>query len=697
MLCPRCGSEAPDVSDRCENCGLALVETKASVGRKGPYQPGDVVLERYEIRERIAAEPLYWSYIAHDLDSEVPVLVRAVRRTILPGRLDHQSFARRLEPLFTLDLGGVSQLRRIERDGGNTLVVSELVDGLPLRSLIDLRRQDGRAFSALETLAVLTLVAEALEAAIPVIHHGDLRPTHVLVGDEGLDLEALGIAAALPWEETVRALKDSPEVCGYLAPEVLEGRQADSRSDIYSLAIIACELLTGRVPPSEPSLLDDFLAHLPPMTDDVLRRSLSPDMARRDATPMELVKALAAVLGVEPPCGPRSGPSTPSQGVLHDPTIEIARDEDGTLPFAPSHVIRRATEPAEVPRDPSVPAEPDREGTQQISDDMLEPVEEDDTDAGEVDRAPAASTEPAPDETRDVTQDALRPLAGFGSEPLQVSLLSTPGSTPREPDVESIRSLGLDPKLVRAARRLDRERVGLDDESPTIRKKVDGTRRGENDGAAAAAGVYVVPRPVDLMPPSEEPAGPAPEDPGETADDEVEAPVVVATRPAPALDPDATIPRPVVPAPARPLGTGHAPIPTERSGSPGMEELPSPAAPLHPIPEALLGSTLGPSSSASPVARPFRLYSRLTLTRRWSRKRCRPWSSTRRSPRRSGRPSAPWTSRRTAWSGQRTSRTRPRGALWSVRRRRSGGGSSRSRWPEGCCSPPPACWSCGRS
>lgn len=434
--------------ERCENCGLALIETQSGVAVKGPYKVGDVAAERYEIHERVGVEPLYWTYAAYDLEHELPVMVRAVRRTILPRSLDSQSFARRLAPLTSLDLPGVTGLRRVDRDEGITLVISELVDGLPLRSLMDLRRDDNRAFSALETIAVLALVAEALEAAAPVTHHGDLRPTHLLIREDELRVEAMGVAAALPWEETVRALKDAPATSAYLAPEVLEGQFSDSRSDIYSLAMIACELLTGRPPPIDTALLDDYLNGLPPMTDDILRRALSPDAARRDAAPSELVEALAVVLGVEP-LRPRRGTDALDgpRAAPPDATVEVVRDDDGdTRPAARVKVEGFS-------RDPAVPAFPSPEGTQQITEDMIEPLDEDD------------DAETAP---REIEPDPAIVGALAADEPSGSGEEDQLEDWPEVPDVESIRSLGLDPRLVRAARKLDDERS---DDSPTIRRE----------------------------------------------------------------------------------------------------------------------------------------------------------------------------------------------------------------------------------
>lgn len=596
MQCPRCGSEAPDWSERCDNCGLALVETKAGVDRKGPFRLGDVVAERYEIRDRIGVEPLYWAYTALDQEHEQPVMLRVIRRTILPRRQDHKTFARRMEPLTALDLDGVARFLRLDRDGGNTIVVSELVDGLSLRSLIDARRQDGRAFSALETITVLTLVAEALEVAAPVIHHGDLRPLHVLIRDSDLYVEALGVAAALPWEETVRALRASPDSSGYLAPEVMEGSFSDTRSDIYSLAILACEMLTGRLPPVEPGLLEEYLHHLPAITDDILRRALSDDISRRDAAPTELVEALAVVLGVEPLRSTSNEEAITAIGTkvsLHDPTIEIRRDVDGTTPFLEPSSDEQESRDA-VPRDPSQPAEAAREGTQKITEDMLEPFH-DKASGDEVSRDPAVPATAAAEGTQQITVDMLQPL----DEPTAASLEDAEGLVAQLPfeesEVESFRSLGLDPKLVRAARRLDDARDTFDDEAPTLRKKTT-PRIGFGD--------YVIPVP---SPP--DPEGDGPEELAEEPDEGFEAesandsgePGLGEGLGAP-LEEDLELTERTPPPPSRgtPPSKEQIDIPADAHGSPwtadldslSVDQVTSPASAE--MPQALGAGSLGP-------------------------------------------------------------------------------------------------------
>jgi serine/threonine protein kinase len=502
VLCPRCGSQLPEWTSRCDNCGLALIETQVAVDRKGPYRIGDVVAERYELRDRVSAGPLYWSYAAFDQEEERPVALHAVRPTLLLGEQDHERFVAKIEPLLSLEAPGVARLLRVERDEGTTLLVSELIDGLPLRALIQLRRQESLAFSASEALALLSSTADALETAAARCAHGDLRPSHVLVLEDTVRLDGFGLAAAFPPEETVRALKDDPEASGYLAPEVREGRFGDRRSDVYALAVIACELLTGRVPPALGVGLEDFLRHAPPLSEEVIRRSLSPEVATRDASPLELVEALSAVLGAETwrPPPKRAGSAEPS--FPKDPALPVEAADGGTIPaispFAylppsPSGVKEREadetqkTDASQVERiaatledetgdegagqaegggAPAISVQPAAEGTVQITADMIEPdssvvdvaaAKEGKAAASDaVERDPAISVQPAAEGTVQITADMI--------EPVEEDYVTSPrGHAPERPLERSgpagpVRDLGLDPRLVRAAKQLDSQR-----------------------------------------------------------------------------------------------------------------------------------------------------------------------------------------------------------------------------------------------
>ncbi len=512
----------------------------------GPYRIGDVAAERYDVRERFGTSPLYWTYGAFDQEEESPVTLRVVRQTILPRSRDHRTFAERLAPLRSLVTPSIATLLGVERDEGKSIIISQLCDGLSLKTMLDIRRVESRAFSAVETLSVLSAVAEALGEGADASIHGDLRPPHILLHDKSLVLEAMGIAAALPQEETVRALENDPEASGYLAPEILAGHRGDQRADVYALAMITGELLTGRMPPVQEAGLEEFLRHLPPLADEILRRCLSQDPKKRDESPSDLVEALSAILGaetwkcarepltmpkdpnilVEPASDgtiPMISPLALTEGLPKDPSIPVLPAPDGTIPMAyplqlnPSHlnetphdadatvettaavveravaalekeeepqttgeeedpptIVSKANHETPVEKDPWKPAAPTTEGTQQITADMFESVDDDDdsftndlrSEGASERRSPSGAAGHSPEMSKDprvaVTPDSsgTQQITADMFEPLD----EDDDGEPRHPKGQSF---DLDPKLVRAARRLDKEKAGPDEPTAT--------------------------------------------------------------------------------------------------------------------------------------------------------------------------------------------------------------------------------------
>src|SRR5215471_3909128 len=185
---------------------------------------------------------------------------------------------------------------------GTPYIVMELVAG---RSLAQRLRAGGP--SVAETLRVGRLVAAALDHAHGLgIVHRDVKPANVLLGDDGaVQLTDFGIAQAgrdrggpgAPW-----AGLGTP---AYMAPEQRLGERATARTDVYALAVVLAELLTGRTPggPADPggAPVDPLLA---PAVDAVLARGLAREPRRRPATAGDLVRALSAAIDAPRADGP---------------------------------------------------------------------------------------------------------------------------------------------------------------------------------------------------------------------------------------------------------------------------------------------------------------------------------------------------------------------------------------------------------
>lgn len=153
--------------------------------------------------------------------------------------------------------------------------------------------------AAAEALRVGGQIAAALDHAHGMgVVHRDVKPGNVILGDDGVvRLVDFGIAQAgrepgEPW-----AGLGTP---AYMAPEQRAGRRAGPQTDVYSLAIVLHELLTGRPPRPDGT----GRACLPAAADRVLAHGLAPEPGRRPASAGELVSALAAALGEARRVGP---------------------------------------------------------------------------------------------------------------------------------------------------------------------------------------------------------------------------------------------------------------------------------------------------------------------------------------------------------------------------------------------------------
>lgn len=187
-------------------------------------------------------------------------------------------------------------------DIGDDFLVMEFVEGSTLRELI---RSAGRIQPA-ETLRLLGPVADAIDHAHRAgIVHRDIKPANVIVQPDGqpklMDFGVAHLAASVM--TTAGQVLGSPS---YMAPEQIAGLELSGRADVYSLAVVAYEMLTGQAPfqgqtitqviyqvmheiPPPPRKLH---AGLPARYDDVFARGLAKDPAQRFASAGELVAAL---------------------------------------------------------------------------------------------------------------------------------------------------------------------------------------------------------------------------------------------------------------------------------------------------------------------------------------------------------------------------------------------------------------------
>ena len=308
---------------------------------------GELLGERYLLIERIGSGGMATVWLARDerLGREV-----AVKRMHLTAP---ENAAKRL--MREAKLGAVLNHPNLvtvydampERDG--VLIVMEYVEGADLGK--ELRAGPLERGRALEVLAA---AAGALDYAhAQGIVHRDIKPSNILLGNTGeVKVADLGVARAL--EDT--ALTQSGVVLGsvpYMSPEQLAGGTVGPPSDVYSLALVAHEALSGervRTATNAPAALHqarelpppdlrEAQPGTPPAAAAALRRALDPDPALRPRSAGALIEAVAGAYRqpqpAAPPPRPVPAPPPPAQPA-HPPA---ARARPRRAPWAALAVV----------------------------------------------------------------------------------------------------------------------------------------------------------------------------------------------------------------------------------------------------------------------------------------------------------------------------------------------------------------------
>ncbi|MDE8589003.1 Stk1 family PASTA domain-containing Ser/Thr kinase [Arthrobacter sp. NQ4] len=204
---------------------------------------GTLVDNRYAVTSRIARGGMSTVYLAVDqrLDREVALKVLhphlAADENFL-GRLGREAkaAARLSHPhvVGVLDQGN---------DGVTAYLVMEYIKGHTLRDVL----RDRGALPPRLALALIDPVVEGLGAAHAAgFIHRDVKPENVLIADDGrIKIGDFGLARAVTSSTSTGALIGT---VAYISPELVLGKPADARSDVYSVGIMLYEMLTGRQP-----------------------------------------------------------------------------------------------------------------------------------------------------------------------------------------------------------------------------------------------------------------------------------------------------------------------------------------------------------------------------------------------------------------------------------------------------------------
>jgi TonB family protein len=256
---------------------------------------------RYELRRLLGEGAMGRVYLAFD-----PLAGRFVALKTPHAQLLEGAAGKEYRERFRQEVQAVAALAHPNIvtvfDVGEDYFVMELLEGTTLQTLLGSRAR----LEITESLRILVPVADAIDFAHQHgVLHRDIKPGNIMLMPDGrIKLMDFGVARLT--SGTITASGDFLGSPSYMAPELLSDGPVSERTDLFSLAVVAYELLTGRRPyegenvarivhqivsaePEAPSALNDGL---PAQHDAIFKRALAKDPAARFAGATAFVAAL---------------------------------------------------------------------------------------------------------------------------------------------------------------------------------------------------------------------------------------------------------------------------------------------------------------------------------------------------------------------------------------------------------------------
>ena len=256
----------------------------------------------YRIIERIGRGGMATVYKAHHPELDRFVAIKVLPDFFAEDETYRERFQQEARSVARLKHPNILSVFDFGQADGITYLVLELVEGGTLAQSL------GSPMELEEVVRILQPLASALDHAHSQrILHRDIKPSNVLIQKDGTPVLAdFGLARMAG---SVRRLTASGTVMGtpeYMAPEQVVGEAIGPASDLYSFAVVAYEMLTGRVPFQGDTpgavLLSHMKADMPPTrelvgklsahVEDALRKGLAKLPGDRYANASQFVAAL---------------------------------------------------------------------------------------------------------------------------------------------------------------------------------------------------------------------------------------------------------------------------------------------------------------------------------------------------------------------------------------------------------------------
>src|SRR5579872_5773043 len=320
---------------------------------------------RYQILGELGRGAMGIVYKAQDPAIGRTVAIKSIRLRELTDEAERERLRERLfreaQSAGILSHPGIVTIYDIAEQDGMAYIFMEFVNGPPLEKMLKHEQTPDK-----ETLlSIFRQVAAALDYAHKKgMVHRDIKPANIMIHEDGTaKVTDFGVAKILSQSMTVAGtMMGTPS---YMSPEQIQSGAISGRTDQFSLAVIAYEVLTGEKPfvaeymptllykivredPIAPQRLNPTLG---PQVEVVMRTALAKDPVERFESCVDFVNALGAACNANPrwtPLPRGTHANMPTVGSSDDPlaeTVDESSVKESAETVAPPPVPVIAIEP----------------------------------------------------------------------------------------------------------------------------------------------------------------------------------------------------------------------------------------------------------------------------------------------------------------------------------------------------------------